>query len=67
MSFLFLITPVQSTGGPIITNRNQFGINVYLISVFYFMSAFNKEIVTRHMAYVAYCWTPLYLTNSFRV
>ena len=45
MSFLFLITPVQSTGGPIIINRNQFDINVYLISVFYFKSAFKKEIV----------------------
>ena len=45
MSFLFLITSVQSTGGPIIINRNQFGINVYLISVFYFMSVFKKEIV----------------------
>ena len=45
MSFLFLITSVQSTGGPIIINRNQFDINVYLISVFYFMSAFKKEIV----------------------
>ena len=45
MSFLFLITPVQNTGGPIIINRNQFGINVYLISVFYFMSVFKKEIV----------------------
>ena len=45
MSFLFLITPVQITGGQIIINRNQFDINVYLISVFYFMSAFKKEIV----------------------
>ena len=45
MSFLFLITPVQSIGDPIITNRNQFDINVYLISVFYFTSAFKKEIV----------------------
>ena len=44
MSFLFLITPVQSTGGPIIINRNQFGINVYLISVFYFMSSFKKTL-----------------------
>ena len=33
MSFLFLITPVQSIGGLIIINRNQFDINVYLISV----------------------------------
>ena len=45
MSFLFLITPVQSTGGPIIINRNQFDISVYLISVFYFTTAFKKEIV----------------------
>ena len=45
MSFLFLITPVQSTGGPIIINKNQFGINVYLISVIYFMLALKKEIV----------------------
>ena len=45
MSFLFLITPVQSIGGPIIIYRNQFEINVYLISVFYFTSAFEKEIV----------------------
>ena len=45
MSFLFLITPVQSTGGRIIINRNKFDIIVYLISVFYFMSAFKKEIV----------------------
>ena len=45
MSFLFLTTPVQSIGGPIIINRNQFDINVYLISVFYFTSAFKKEIV----------------------
>ena len=44
MCFLFLITPVQSIGGPII-NRNQFDINVYLISVFYSTSAFKKEIV----------------------
>ena len=45
MSFLFLITPVQSIGDPIIVSRNQFDINVYLISVFYFTSAFKKEIV----------------------
>ena len=45
MSFLFLITPVQSTGGPIIINRNQFGISVYLIFVFYLISVFKKEIV----------------------
>ena len=45
MSFLFLVTPVQSTGGPIIINRNQLDVNVYLIPVFYFMSAFEKEIV----------------------
>ena len=45
MSFLFLITPVQSIGGPIIINRNQFDINVYLIFVFYFMSAFNQCIL----------------------
>ena len=45
MHFLFLITPVQSTGGPIIINRNQLDINIYLISVFYFVSAFEKEIV----------------------
>ena len=45
MSFLFLITPVQSIEGPIIINRNQFDINVYLISAFYFTSAFKKEIV----------------------
>ena len=45
MSFLFLITPVQSIGGPIIINRSQFDINIYLISVFYFTSAFKKEIV----------------------
>ena len=45
MSFLFLITPVQSTGALTIINRNQFDINIYLISVFYFMSAFKKEIV----------------------
>ena len=45
MSFLFLITPVLSTGGPIIINRNQLDINICLISVFYFMSSFEKEIV----------------------
>ena len=45
MSFLFLITPVQSIGGPIIINRNQLDINVYLISVFHSTSAFKKEIV----------------------
>ena len=45
MSFLFLITPVQSTGSPIIINRNQFDINAYLISIFHSMSAFKKEIV----------------------
>ena len=45
MSFLFLIIPVQSIEGPIIINRNQFDINVYLIFVFYFTAAFEKEIV----------------------
>ena len=45
MSFLFLITPVQSTGVPVIISRNQFDINVYLSSVVYFTSAFKKEIV----------------------
>ena len=45
MSFLFVITPVQRIGGPIIISRSQFDISVYLISVFYFTSAFKKEIV----------------------
>ena len=36
---------VLSTGGPITINRNQFDVNVYLIPVFYFMSAFKNEIV----------------------
>ena len=31
--------------GQSLSNRNEFDINVYWISVFYFMSAFEKEIV----------------------
>ena len=45
MSFLFLITPVQSTGGPIIINRNQFDSQGLFDLCLHFTSAFRKATV----------------------